>query len=437
MPEFSVSTLAFGKLVLAFGCIMLLLRFKVPLWITIFAGCAAIALLSGLPPPQWVAAALATFTQSDFLIMEVMIFGIMVLSGLQNATGQSARLVEGMERCIKSPRIRLVFFPALIGFLPMPGGALFSCPMLEAAAHDLGLSPKRKSLINYWFRHMWELAWPLYPGYILASSLLGVSLLAILKYTFPLVIFYFITGWFFLMRDIRVPARANAHGAENKATSRAALKTIFYESLPITVTLLGAALFSLILSRVVPDAPSQLAFVLSVACGIIVALAQGYKHLSTPLIRIFFNLNLLKLLLLVYSIFVFKDIIGLTGLVADMSHISNSTWLIVLLFILLPLACALLIGIMVGYVGACFPILLALIAESGLQEYTVPLVVLALIAGNAGMLLTPLHVCLALTCDFFKSTYAEIWRKLLALVSTEMAYGIAWSCLLLLFGARF
>jgi hypothetical protein len=92
---------------------------------------------------------------------------------------------------------------------------------------------------------------------------------------------------------------------------------------------------------------------------------------------------------------------------------------------------------MVGYVGACFPILLGIITESGLQEYTVPLVVTALVAGNVGMLFTPIHVCLALTCDFFKTSFSEIWRKLVPLLTTEMTYGLVWSFVLMLFGAHF
>jgi hypothetical protein len=239
------------------------------------------------------------------------------------------------------------------------------------------------------------------------------------------------------MRDIRSPVQKNPPEEKNQPKAWAVLKTMLYESLPLSVTLLGAAVFSFILNRAAPGAPPQLAFVLSVGCGIAIALAQGYKKLSTPLIRIFFNRNLFKLLLLMYSIFVFKDIVGITGLVADMSRIGDNRAIVIALFILLPLACSMLTGIMVGYVGTCFPILIGILTESGLQEYTAPLIVLALLSGHAGMLLTPLHACLGLTCDFFKTTYTEIWRKLASLVSAEMAYGLVWSFLLLLSGTHF
>jgi len=37
------------------------------------------------------------------------------------------------------------------------------------------LSPERRTFINYWFRHVWEYVIPTYPGFILATSLAGVS----------------------------------------------------------------------------------------------------------------------------------------------------------------------------------------------------------------------------------------------------------------------
>ena len=177
MPELSASAGAFIILFAAFGSILLLLRLRVALWKAIFAGCAVLVLLTGMPAAEWLRLPLVSAVQVDFLAMIAMLFGIMVLSGVQGASGQSQRLVQSLERCVSNPRVRLVIFPALVGFLPMPGGALFSCPMLEEAAHGMSLSPARKALINYWFRHIWEVSWPLYPGYILASSLLGISLL--------------------------------------------------------------------------------------------------------------------------------------------------------------------------------------------------------------------------------------------------------------------
>ena len=38
----------------------------------------------------------------------------------------------------------------------------------------LGLSPERRTFVNYWFRHLWEYVVPTYPGLILAATMLGM-----------------------------------------------------------------------------------------------------------------------------------------------------------------------------------------------------------------------------------------------------------------------
>lgn len=434
MPEFSESTIAFGKLIFTFGCMLVMLRFNLALWKALLVGCALIALLTGLPLAQWVLIPLHTIQQSDLIILELMVFGILILSGVQGATGQSRRLVESIERFIRWPRVRLVIFPAMVGFLPMPGGALFSCPMLDAAAHDMDISPRRKVLINYWFRHIWEVSWPLYPGYVLASSLLGLDLMGLLKYTFPLVLMAIATGWFFLLRDIKPPQTTITFSREE---SRAALKSIFYESLPLIITLAGAALFGFLLGRFAPFVPSQAAFLISVYCGVGMALWQGRGKLDKPLRKLALNANTFRLLLVLFAIFVFKDIINASGIVGQMSRVGDSTALVLLLFIALPLFCGALTGIMVGYVGACFPILLGIMAKGGLTEYTLPLVILALTAGNIGMLISPLHVCFVVTLEYFKTAYVQVWRSLIAPLAVQLGYGVAWSLVLYFIGAHF
>ncbi len=436
MPVFSDATLAFGKLIITFICILVMLRLHVALWKTIVAGGIVIALLTGLPLAQWPALPLQTLASSGLIIMEVMLFGILLLSGIQEATGQSRRLVDGLERYLHWPRIRLIVFPALVGLLPMPGGALFSCPMLDAAAHGLNISPQRKTLINYWFRHIWELAWPLYPGYILVSSLLGLPLLALLKYTAPLVLFSFLTGWFFYMRDIDVTTPKAAQPAE-AAEKRAGLGHLLYESLPLIITIGGAAVFGFIFEISGLQLPSQASFMASLTLAIIVAAWQGRGKFKKSFRQIALSKSSLNLLLLVYTIYLFKDVIGASGIVGDMSHISGNRLLICSLFVLLPLVCGMLTGIMVGYVGACFPILIGILAETGMQAETLPLIVLAVISGNVGQLITPLHVCIVVSCQYYKVRFMELWRSLLPALAVQMCYGALWAFFLYAVGAHF
>jgi integral membrane protein (TIGR00529 family) len=434
MPIIPDAALAVVKLLLTFACILFLLRRKTQLWITIAGGCLALALLTGLGPVTLGRVLLKTLFSGEFLIMEAMMFGITLLSGLQVASGQSRRLVEGLERYLRWPRVRLMIFPALIGLLPMPGGALFSCPMLEAAARGMDISAQRKALINYWFRHIWELAWPLYPGYILVSSLLGLPLLGMMKYTAPLVLFAFLTGWFFFILDIRVPDLP----ADRTPEAGASPGAVLYEALPIIITIGAAWIFSLLAERLTPELPSQAAFIVSITLAVSAALLQGRGHpRRRSLPQIALDKKGLLLLLLIFFIFLFKNIINASGIVPEISRLSETRGLVYALFILLPLCCGLLTGLMVGYVGACFPILIGLAAEAGMREQILSLAVLAMISGNIGQLLTPVHVCLAVTCEYFKVNFNAVAPKLLPALGAQMSYGAGWALLLYLAGARF
>lgn len=422
----SETSLAFIKLFATFGVILLLLRLHFSLWKTIAAGCVCMALLTGLPLRNWVNIPLQTFAQSDFIIMQVMLFGILVLSGIQAASGQNQRLVDGLERYVRWPRIRLVLFPSLVGLLPMPGGALFSCPMLDAAAHGMNLSPKRKALINYWFRHIWEMAWPLYPGYILVCQLLHIPLLALLKYTIPLVVCAFISGWFFYMRGINTDNIPEPGTMEDMHFSHHPLLSVVYEAAPMLITILGAAICGLILNNIAPDLPSQVAFMISLTLGIATALWQGRDKLGKSLMQIAFNKSTVNMFVLITCIYIFKNVIAESGIVAQLSHVGGSFAVVILLFIALPLICGMLTGIMVGYVGACFPILLGILLESSLQELTLPLVLLGIICGNIGQLLTPLHVCVVISCEYYHVKFVDLWRNLVPPLITQFCYGSLW-----------
>ena len=38
----------------------------------------------------------------------------------------------------------------------------------------MNTGPERRTFLNYWFRHVWEMVFPLYPSLVLAAGLMGV-----------------------------------------------------------------------------------------------------------------------------------------------------------------------------------------------------------------------------------------------------------------------
>jgi hypothetical protein len=474
--------LACLKLLLIFAVIVLLLRRGVQLWRALLTASLCTALVSGMGPGQWPGIILSTAADTDFLLLCFMIWMMVTLSGVQEAGGQSARLVDGLEDYLHNPRIRLFIFPALVGLLPMPGGALFSCPMIRAVAGHMSLGENRQALINYWFRHIWETAWPLYPGYILASSLLGLSLDVICRYTFPMVFLAAGVGRHFFLRDIpvdgagaeyaRSPAHADAvpvhagladsgvvspvrgdavpgttfdgsnlHAAPGRGSAVPAPKkrllSLLGNFLPIVVVLAGAALFTPLLDFVFPQAPKQTAFGLALCAAVGTAVVQNRGRLRGKAPRLIFSVNAGRILILLFAVFLFKDLIAASGIVRDLGGSVSGLPMIAATCVVLSFIAGLLTGVMVGFVGLSFPVLLDLIRHAGLQEYTLPLVVLSLAAGNCGQMISPLHVCLVVTCEFFNAQLPRIWRSLVRPTAALFTGGALLAAAVAAAGARF
>ena len=56
------------------------------------------------------------------------IFLVLILSETLRLSGQLERLVDASKNILHDLRLTVFFLPALIGMLPMPGGAYFSAP---------------------------------------------------------------------------------------------------------------------------------------------------------------------------------------------------------------------------------------------------------------------------------------------------------------------
>ncbi len=78
--------------------------------------------------------------------------------------------------------------------------------------------------------------------------------------------------------------------------------------------------------------------------------------------------------------------------------------------VVLPFLVGAMTGLTVAYVGLAFPLLLPLI--SGPDGVDMGLLALANAAGFAGVMFSPVHLCLVLTRDYFKAKLAPIYRMM-------------------------
>ena len=147
------------KVLIIFVFILTLNKFRCNLGAAILLGTYFLALWFGLGIEQTGRLMILSLLSSQTLTLLAIVGLILVLSMVMEECGQMRRIVSSFSAVLRNPRLSLAAMPALIGLLPMPGGAVFSAPMVESVAGDSELTPSQRSAINHWFRHIWEYWW--------------------------------------------------------------------------------------------------------------------------------------------------------------------------------------------------------------------------------------------------------------------------------------
>ncbi|SHG22899.1 hypothetical protein SAMN02745206_03505 [Desulfacinum infernum DSM 9756] len=404
---------AIVRVLFVFVLILAAIRKKVSLGNAFFFGALVLGLVFGMPLLDIGRSVLGSLTEAKTVSLAVIVSLILVLSHSLEEAGQMERLLASFRGLVRTPRINLVVFPALIGLLPMPGGAIFSAPMVKALGEKLRLSGDQLSYINYWFRHIWEYWWPLYPGVLLTTTLAGLDLWVFVLCLFPMTLVALAGGYWSLNIPTQDPGPA---GAVSRTARRPPLGPFLKELAPIAAVIFGGLGLGSILSVVLPKSVT-----VSKEMGLIVALAFSIQwvwhrnRLSRERrLAILGRKQLLQMFYMVASILIFKGILEDSRAVQAMSN-ELLMWRIPLvpITIILPFLVGTVVGITIAFVGSTFPILISLVHGFGEAQWMLGYMMLALAAGFVGVLLSPLHLCLLLSNEYFQTTLGRVFRYLL------------------------
>lgn len=403
-----IAALPFLKVFAAFALMLAGMRFKIGLAISILLGGLFMGLVFGMGVSNLATVSAMALIQEKFLFLAAIVGLIMMLSDGLERSGQSKRLMDSLSGYLTSPRLRLIFFPALIGLLPMPGGAIFSAPMVKTVGDELQLKKEDQAVINYWFRHVWEMAWPLYPGIILTVALADIPIGALISRTWPGVVAMYAFGWFFFLRkgvlgDIVVSGEIKAAGRKPK--------TVLWEGLPLLFAILGAIGLETLIDKLAPTIPFEWGVIVALVAAIITIMLQNRLG-AVFLGQVLGKKSLWVMLGVVAAIFVFKDIMQAAGIVEEMANVAGGLVALFAAAVFLPMLVGLVAGINVAFVGATFPLLLGLLHSLGMESETIPYLVIASFSGFTGVMISPIHICFVLTCNYFGANLVKTWRRL-------------------------
>ncbi|NLY91541.1 MAG: DUF401 family protein [Firmicutes bacterium] len=371
---------------------------------------------------------LFNLTHLNFILVIAQIYW---LSQQMAATGLMGDLVSLILGRLSS-RGSISVLPTVMGILPMPGGALFSAPLVDNCDPEKKVKPELKSAINFWFRHIWEFWSPMFPGPLLAMEIAGLSTLEYFVIGFPLCLIAVAAGYHFLLREI--PASSKNNGSSTSAFYRRFFSLIT----PIMIVVGAYILYQLL--------PANLRWnnnYFPITLGVIGASLwlQRVRPLPADKWRqVFFQKKIITFalqmsMIRVYGAFIEANLPDGTPLVAKLSaELASYGIPVVIMVALIPFISALAIGLGAGYVGASFPIVISLLGVNPGFSTLLPTLVLAQGFGMIGMLLSPVHVCLLVSNEYFGtklgSTLAKLVKPALVVLGGAILFYFVYSLLL-------
>jgi integral membrane protein (TIGR00529 family) len=372
--------------------ILVLLRLKWNLGLVLLLASALTGLLFGLPPGDLALDALGAAIDSLTLRLVAIVLLITFLGQILRSTLQLEGLIRALGDLFVDRRWLLALMPMLIGLLPMVGGAMFSAPMVEEASERLEISRERRTFLNYWFRHTLEPIFPLYPSLVLAAGLMGVPVQTLTVAQVPISLAAVAGGLLFGLLGIRGVDGSSDHPPGRKETLILLLRSIWpiLLVLALSVVLKVDLILSLLLTL------AALVVVQHLGPSRLLAAAKGTPLGTVPII---------------FGTMVFRRILETSGALETLSQALTASGIpLPVIVFAVPLMAGVLTGLAVGAFAIAFPIVLPLCGPDlvgsgyGLLAYT---------GGFVGLMVSPLHLCLALTRVYYKAEWGGVYQRIL------------------------
>jgi integral membrane protein (TIGR00529 family) len=412
------------NLLLTLVIIVILLRFKLPLGLVMFLGALVLGILYKVPVLQQLLAVKTAILSPVFLQLGVALNIIMFLENILRTRGYLGKTLDSLKILIPNSKITMMILPAFLGLLPSPGGAVFSAPLVAEAGKDLEMSPEIKSTINYWFRHLWEYFFPLYPGVILGSQILQIPLSKIAVTLGWVSILAICLGYLVIIRPIQggrsipngrldVEPKAMAH--PSRAEKGRALWNLLAGTWPVILIVLTVMFFHFDVGLTV--------------LGTMILLLLLNRYRWDDLKKLGKESFKVSIVYLIAGILIFKEMLQVSGVVAWLPGFLHSAGIPDLLVVIcLTSFVGFATGLSQAYIGATFPLLTGII---GIGAAVKPgMLILAYLSGFVGLMISPIHLCFMLTIQYFKADFIKVWRRIILPELAILAVAIA--CALLL-----
>lgn len=391
----------FLKLMLVFAGIVIGINRKIFVGYILFGAGLLTAILYQLDISQILTGYRDIILSRNFLYLYGIIVLITYLGRILKEIGYLDKLVGASGNLIGGARTASAALPALVGLMPMPGGALLSAPLVGKVLTDRKYSAEFKTTLNYWSRHVMEFCWPVYPGLILAATLTSLPIGTICLLQMPMTFIMIPIGIFFFIRKVDV-------GNQKTGQLIKPLGRIVFRIWPILLAIMIHGVFSVELFWAV---------LISLALLLLKEKPSGAKIYEVG--KVAFSP---RLLILVLGVLSFREMLELSGAVESVPRLTTELGLPEeVVIILVSFISGLLTGILFALVGLAYPLLAGYLYQ---PDINLANIFLAFISGYTGMIFSPTHFCLILTNEHFRSNLGRVYRLLTIPLLTLFLAGV-------------
>ena len=384
----------FALLIIAMAIIILMLRRHIPIGPCMLTGGLFIWLMKTPELHYLTQAFTETLSLPRTYDIIFALYFVMCLEIELRTSGALAGMVHALQKIFSSNRVTLAVMPAFLGLLPSLGGARFSAPIVEEASKGLGLTNDHQSAINFWFRHIFEFSSPIIPGMIMACNIAGVAYSEFIMHLCWLTVLMFSVGWFVLIRPIKTDSIKENAGSQ--AADEQGWQDLWLSLSPVILTFVLVVFFNMNAS---------------VGMGVVTAglfLVLHFTKREVSLKEVVVGAIDMKMFFNVLCILYFIQILTVTQVLQEIVTAFQSSPLPVPVII----ACvSFIIGVLTGMSQGHVAIIMPIIAA--MQTGSLNLAGVAMAFGVAGQMLTPTHMCLVVTVDYFKANFFKTLKPVL------------------------
>ena len=372
--------LSYLGIVISFLVVFLLVLVKVNLALSLITGAVVLGIFF-MSPSLLFNTFVQTISSLQTIELALNLLSISILNYFYASSRRSEDLVTSLRKMVSSSLL-MILMPILFGILPVSGGALFSAPLVDLEGQKLALKTERKIFFNMWFRHIPHLIYPLETALVIAATLSQISLGDLILYQLPVFLVGLLIGFPLAL-----------HGINESRTihiQRAYLKDFLRAFWPILTVVFLIVIF-------------QTKVYLATTLGSIIILLTRPKTITSSSrgIKDWVSIAGLALALMLY-----RNYFEYSGAVTIITAIiQNQAIWPPLLLVGFPF----LIGFVMGESTPSTTLTMAVLSHFAFNPATAGLVFSSVYLGH---LISPLHLCFAVTADYFKAHLLKMYHRL-------------------------